>query len=113
MSPPGPIIAPDGLPVGMEPGPVVRVLLSLVLLAMPWVCMGQVHGTGSAGKVSLRDLLCDRSVNPLGVDEAAPEFHWELSESSSEPRDFEQGAYQILVATSRAQLDRNRGDAWN
>jgi hypothetical protein len=75
--------------------------------------MGQVHGTANAGRLSLRELLCDRGVNPLGVDESAPEFHWELSARSAEPRHLEQSAYQILVATSRALLNRNQGDAWD
>jgi hypothetical protein len=73
----------------------------------------QAQSTAAGGKLSVRGLLCDGSVDPLGVDQPAPEFHWELSARGPKSRNLEQDAYQILVATSLARLDRNRGDAWD
>ncbi len=57
-----------------------------------------------------KDLRCEYRVNPLGIDVVRPRFQWV-------PRDPERGetqtAYQILVATSRALLSKNDGDAWD
>ncbi len=53
---------------------------------------------------------CRYVSHPLGIDETHPSFTWELQ---SETRNQVQTAYQILVASSKAQLDRQIADAWN
>ena len=55
-------------------------------------------------------LKCDYAVNPLGVDEPNPRLLWQLA---SNERGARQTAYQILVATSRATLNRDKGDLWD
>jgi len=56
------------------------------------------------------NLLCEYTVNPLGIDVLHPRFSWELRHSE---RGRTQSAYQILVATTRENLLRDVGDAWD
>lgn len=55
-------------------------------------------------------LLCEYVSNPLGVDVTLPRFSWVLSHSE---RGQFQSAYQMLVASSKANLNAERGDQWN
>jgi len=56
------------------------------------------------------NLLCEYAVNPMGIDIPHPRFSWELRHSE---RGRIQHAYQILVATSRENLVKDIGDAWD
>jgi alpha-L-rhamnosidase len=49
-------------------------------------------------------------VEPVGVDVALPRFSWELASST---RGAMQGAYQIVVGTSREAVARGEGDLWD
>jgi alpha-L-rhamnosidase len=55
-------------------------------------------------------LRCEYRVNPQGIDAARPRFTWEVR---SNQRGAKQTAYQILVASSAAQLAQNIGDLWD
>ena len=59
-----------------------------------------------AGPVRLR---CEYRVNPLGIDQAAPRLSWQ---SANSERNWKQGAYQILVASSADRLNGN-ADVWD
>ena len=48
--------------------------------------------------------------NPLGLDASRPRLNWQLK---SDQRAVKQTAYQILVASSQAVLEENRGDLWD
>jgi hypothetical protein len=61
----------------------------------------------------VQGLTCNSVVNPLGVDDSQPRFHWSLKARSDELRGVRQTAFQILVASSRARLDENSGDLWD
>ncbi|HKS97852.1 MAG TPA: family 78 glycoside hydrolase catalytic domain [Terriglobia bacterium] len=56
------------------------------------------------------DLRCEYLRNPLGLDVRQPRFSWVLGWDG---RGEAQTAYQILVAGSRALIDRNQGDQWD
>jgi alpha-L-rhamnosidase len=56
------------------------------------------------------DLLCEYTVNPMGIDVLKPRFSWALRHSE---RSRIQSAYQILITTSREKLGRDVGDIWN
>jgi len=64
----------------------------------------------SQAQVSVQNLRCEMLVNPLGVDIKEPRFSWELI---SNLRNVQQTAYQIIVASSKENLNRNEGDIWN
>ena len=57
-----------------------------------------------------REMCCEYLVDPLGIDEPAPRLSWTLH---SDGRDQRQTAYQVLVASSSALLDRDQGDLWD
>lgn len=56
------------------------------------------------------DLRCEYRSNPLGIDVTLPRFSWVINHPK---RGQLQWAYQVLVASGRADLDLERGDKWN
>lgn len=63
---------------------------------------------GASGTVT--ELRCEHQKDPLGIDERRPRLSWVYE---SRERDQAQTAYQVLVASARAVLDRDRGDIWD
>lgn len=63
--------------------------------------------TASAVPVHLR---CEYLVNPLGIDQRAPNLSWQ---SGNSERNWKQSAYQILVASSAEQLAAGNADVWD
>lgn len=61
-------------------------------------------------QVSVKHLRCEMLVNPLGIDVKEPRFSWELSLGQ---RNVQQTAYEVIVSSSRAKLDKNEGDIWS
>lgn len=55
-------------------------------------------------------LRCEYRVDPLGIDETAPRLSWRVT---SKVHDKRQSGYQILVASSDAELAANHGDLWD
>ena len=55
-------------------------------------------------------LRCEYLTNPTGIDVRQPRFQWVLDNSG---RGEMQTAYQVLVASSLANLARDRGDVWD
>ena len=57
-------------------------------------------------------LRCENRVEPLGVEAAEPRFSWRLQAGPGE-RNKTQSAYQILVASTVANLAADTGDLWD
>ncbi|MDB5326352.1 MAG: alpha-L-rhamnosidase, partial [Phycisphaerales bacterium] len=55
-------------------------------------------------------LRCEYLTNPIGVDVPRPRLSWTLA---SEARGARQSAYQIMVATTPAQLAAGKADLWD
>ncbi len=55
-------------------------------------------------------LRCESLQNPVGVDSAKPPFSWQ---SDNTERNWQQSAYQILVASSAEQLNAGHADVWD
>ena len=55
-------------------------------------------------------LRCEYLENPVGIDTARPRLSWILDSSE---RGQKQTGYQVLVASSAAQLEKNHGDLWD
>jgi alpha-L-rhamnosidase len=64
----------------------------------------------SCAGITVGDLGCEDRENPLGVDTACPRLNWILQ---SAKRGDAQTAYQIMAASSEANLERNDGDLWD
>jgi alpha-L-rhamnosidase len=67
-------------------------------------------GACQGASLDLRDLRCEYRVDPLGIDTPSPRLSWVLESRS---RGQSQTAYQILAATSSAQLFKDQGDLWD
>jgi hypothetical protein len=55
-------------------------------------------------------LRCEYKVNPIGVESVNPVLSWKFNE---EGRNLSQSAYQILVASTVAELNNGKGVLWN
>jgi len=90
-------------------------MMYLLLLASTIVSEGfsltNMHNKDSNGDLIFpKDLRCEYAFNPLGVDTQNPRFSWVLE--SSERGEF-QTAYQILVSSSKENINRDIGDMWD
>ncbi|RYD80066.1 MAG: alpha-L-rhamnosidase, partial [Sphingobacteriales bacterium] len=63
-----------------------------------------------AQDVKVAGLSCGYRNNPIGIDFVSPELSWKLQSSK---RNVMQTAYQVLVASSLANLNKNIGDFWD
>ena len=73
--------------------------------------LGSVQvGLFTARRVTVGDLRCEFLDNPLGIDTVQPRLSWVLHATQ---RGARQSAYQVLVASSAAQLKAHRGDLWD
>ncbi|RXG32191.1 alpha-L-rhamnosidase [Leeuwenhoekiella marinoflava] len=61
-------------------------------------------------EIEVVDLQCEMLKNPLGIDVLDPRLSWRFKTSAP---NIEQQAYQILVASSPAQLAANEADLWD
>jgi alpha-L-rhamnosidase len=64
----------------------------------------------AAAAMTPENLRCEYRSDPLGVDNPRPRLSWTLK---SDGKDEIQASYRVLVASSRASLDRNQGDLWD
>ena len=89
----------------MKPG-------SAWLLWLAGIIFFSIGGAENAfgADVVVHDLICEYRVNPIGIDTRTPRLSWQLESSGLGQR---QTAYRILVASSRDQLQRGRGDLWD
>lgn len=55
------------------------------------------------------NLICEYQQSPIGVDKPHPQLSWKLPDIG---KGIMQSAYEVLVATSIENLDKNIGDAW-
>ncbi len=81
-------------------------------LSMLFVLMFLVFSSKNAlaQDISVNRLTCGYLVNPIGVDFIAPNLSWKLESSK---HNVMQTAYQILVSSSQANLDKHIGDVWD
>src|SRR5215469_13145526 len=82
------------------PGITCGIVLSLGVLSII------AHGQPARGPVELR---VDNLKNPLGIDDTAPRFSWQLRDSAPGAR---QTAYEVKVASTAAQLTQGKAQAW-
>lgn len=63
-----------------------------------------------AQKLSVTNLQCEYTSNPLGIETLQPKFSWQIT---SAQRSTMQTAYRILVADNAALLQKNVGNVWD
>jgi alpha-L-rhamnosidase len=88
-----------------------RLAAVLMMCVLGSSCADESSGASfGQERLSVLELTCEYAVNPLGIDVAQPRFGWTLESSW---RGQMQSAYQVLVASSEANLKRNNGDKWD
>lgn len=55
-------------------------------------------------------LLCEQEENPVGIETLEPRFSWQ---TNAVERNFEQTAWQVLVADAPDKLDADNGNVWD
>jgi alpha-L-rhamnosidase len=98
---------------GLSAGKTFLVQFIFPLLIAPFFSLAQTPVHREPSDLGVESLTCNTAVNPLGVDDALPRFHWSLKPRTELLRGERQTAFQILVASSRAQLDHDSGDLWD
>ena len=79
-------------------------LVGAILVA----CAASLRAAG--GPEAPANLRCEYRVDPIGIDVRAPRLSWWVRDAR---RGARQAAYQVLVATSPANLRRGRAAAWD
>ena len=80
---------------------------TVVMTSLMDLAFMSMLNAASAAPVHLR---CEYLQNPLRVDQLAPQLSWQ---SDNTERNWEQSAYQILVASSAEQLRAGKADVWD
>ena len=71
---------------------------------------GLVTQAAPVPTVTISELKCEYSINPLGIDSQHPRLSWVLTSSK---RAQTQSAYEIVIASSEEDLAADRGDVWS
>ena len=80
-------------------------LLNICILCMVFPFFLQAADTHS-----VYNLRCEQEENPLGIETGQPRFSWQIQ---AQQRNFEQSAWQILVADSPEKLQAGNGNIWD
>lgn len=83
---------------------------ALLLLMTVSVCFAQRKKTA----LSVTNLRCEYLKNPIGLDIRQPDLGWNIETAAgSGLKDISQTAYQVIVSSSLALLNKNTGDIWD
>jgi alpha-L-rhamnosidase len=83
------------------------VFVERVKLSSAFIAIVVLTSMASATPVHLR---CEYLENPLGIDKATPQLSWQ---SDNAERNWEQAAYEVLVASSAEQLQAGDTNVWD
>ena len=85
-----------------------RKRMSLVFGSLMWMTAATLaQSSNGRGPTALR---VDNLASPIGMDDAAPHFSWQLRDAA---RGAQQTAYEIQVASSADALQANKIDIWD
>jgi alpha-L-rhamnosidase len=84
-------------------------LRGIVMLALSLGAVG-LFGASVETTFSVQELRCEYLSNPLGIDVQKPRLSWLLNPAENVRG---QSAYRVLVASSPAILQKDRGDLWD
>lgn len=62
------------------------------------------------GATAITDLRCEFLTAPIGIDDTKPALSWTIEDSQ---KGVSQVSYRIIVATTPAMLEQNKGDVWD
>lgn len=73
-------------------------------------CISMTVSLTAQNTFSVYNLTCEHEENPLGIETVKPRFSWQVN---AQKRNFEQSAWQILVADSEEELKADNGNVWD
>jgi alpha-L-rhamnosidase len=85
-------------------------LVTIALIALPSGAALLFGGASERTDFSAQGLRCEYLSNPLGIDVQKPRLSWLLNPAANVRA---QSAYRVLVASSPAILQKDRGDLWD
>lgn len=81
--------------------------------SVPFVLFMTIGKENGKAHIYPTDLRCEYRINPSGIDEKAPRLSWILKATVPNLRGAKQTAYQVMVSSSRENLERNEADLWD
>ena len=88
----------------------LRLAPAALLLGLALAAGAALKLHGAPVGISAARLRCEYLENPLGIDVSQPRLSWIVE---SKQRGQRQVAYQVLVASTEAGLNSDKGDLWN
>jgi alpha-L-rhamnosidase len=89
-----------------------RRVCSLVLIAL-LLGVASVCGAVRICSVAPDELRCEYLHDPLGIDVTQPRLSWKLIAVDEDAHAQSQSGYRVLVASTKALLDEDKGDLWD
>ncbi len=86
--------------------------LTIVLFKIFFI-VNFIHISYSLSDIKPVELKCEYLRNPLAIESPNPRLSWILKENDPIKQNLSQKAYQIVVASTQALLDANKGDLWD
>jgi len=80
-----------------------------IILGFPLCTAAALTAQNAQSATGPADLEVDNLKTPLGIDDPAPRFSWQLHDDA---RGAKQAAYEVTVATTPALLGKDHADVW-
>lgn len=84
------------------------IIIALYLIIPCNACFGIKNST-----LTVDRMRCEYLENPIGLQEKIPRFSWILRSTDLSKYGQTQSAYRIIVAQSKATLEKGKGDMWD
>lgn len=81
---------------------------SVISIAFLWMFMAV--SLTAQNTFSVFNLSCEHEENPIGIETLRPRFSWQVN---AQKRNFEQSAWQIIIADSEEELKAGNGNVWD
>ena len=79
--------------------------MRFVFIIIAFIC----YSSATVAQTTVQQLLTEQQSHPIGIATTQPRFSWQLA---SAQRGVKQLSYEILVASSRANLEQDKADIW-
>lgn len=97
----------------MKSSCVPRLVQGMSFVAASMLFAVPVLAGEKACSVTVTDLRCEYLKNPLGIDASQPRLSWKLAAADPQARGQRQTAFQVVVASTKALLDKDQADLWD
>lgn len=91
----------------------VSTLLFSIILILGLAIADGNYAYGDECSLKIYDLRCEYLNDPLGIDVPKPRLSWRLKAIDKDKRGQHQTAYQIMVASQRSLLSKEKSDLWD